>query len=67
MPVVKWKVDTSSPAAPMEWVGWHRPPGGQWQTLCDGSTYAEAWRALLDEVGTGKTGEWVVLCVGRRP
>jgi hypothetical protein len=51
----------------LDWSGWYRTRGGAWQPLCDARTYDDAWRALLDEVGKGRSGEWVVLRVGRRP
>jgi hypothetical protein len=51
----------------MEWTGWWRPRGGQWQPLVSGSTYDEAWRGLYREMDKGRSGDWVVLRLGKRP
>ena len=64
MPVAK----RSAPAPPlMEWTGWYRKRGGQWQPLCNAPSYDEAWRALYCEMDNGRSGDWMVLRLGKRP
>jgi len=66
MPVARRDRIATTP--PMEWTGWWRPrDGGQWQPLCNGSTYDEVWWELYREMDTGRTGDWMVLRIGQRP
>jgi len=46
------------------YVGWIKPKGQPWQSVCDGDTEAVCWRRLLDH---GHHGDAMVLPVGQRP
>lgn len=72
MPVAKRRADTDTTAAPpppqMEWTGWYRPRGGQWQALVSAATYDLAMQALLMSANrAGRNADLVVLRAGVGP